>query len=616
MPQFSPSVAAMASPTRLLAYIGGTTDQDGSTFVSVEIFPISLGVRGHAAGEALPGATQVRRSDLMEAMSVPSGPQPADLRRRMVDQSGAPPSGDAQPPVPPPGTAESAEPPTESPEPRRTRPSASFVPLPKAEIGLCATISVCVMGYMLYCAYRFSQDHKEQLKVADLAPGWTILGRKKDIHDIEWREWTKRMRTSFPLYYLGQVVLGAVTGRLLPKAKFPLYGLYGVVSLAICLGWRPAGVVLLQAAVTFALARLRRPALVWGFTIIVMTTIFIEPGYSWHYNLVPSYAKYLIYMVTLTLSCLRGVSFAMEFCRETEPNPAGYSLLDLLAYNFYWPLLTSGPIICYNSFREQRSSQDNDQTGLQNLPMVLWGLVRLLFWFLSVEVFLHYFYIHAVCDRVGVLRKASVFTLYGLIYAHVQFFHVKYVVFYGLGSTLARLDGISAPPQPRCVATVYQFADMWRSFDPGLYKWLVRYIYWPLGGSRSGLPRQIAASIATFVFVYYWHGASQNLFVWTALQFFGVLLETLARRFMRMPAVRELEMRHLSVESSRRLRTFLNTGPFVALMISNLVFLTSPQVGAHYATMLGRPLVALQTGTVLFCMAQWTVEIRRQVPLT
>ncbi|XP_035698808.1 protein-cysteine N-palmitoyltransferase HHAT-like [Branchiostoma floridae] len=527
-----------------------------------------------------------------------SGAQQADLRRRTADQSEAPPSGVFQPPVAPPGTAESTEPkPTEIPESRRTEPSASFVPLPKAEVGLCATISLCVIGYMLYCTYRFSEDHRKQLNVQDLAPGWTLLGRKKDIHDIEWREWTKRMRTAFPLYYLGHVMLGAVTGRLMPKAKFPLYGLYGLASLTLCLGmrpagvvlfqaakfplyglyglasltlclgWRPAGVVLFQAAVFFLLSRLRRPALIWGFAIVAMTTVYMEPGNTWHYNLLTSYAKYNLYMVTLTLSCLRGVSFAMDLCRETEPNPASYSLLDLLNYNFYWPILTSGPIINYHSFRQQRLSQD--EAGLQNLPMVLWGLARLMFWFLCVEVFLHYFYIHAICVRMDIVGKASVFTLYGLIYAQVQFFHVKYVVFFGLGSTLARLDGISAPPQPRCVATVYQFADMWRSFDPGLYKWLVRYIYWPLGGSRSGLLRQIAASIVTFVFVYYWHGASHNLFVWAALQFIGVLLETLTRRFMRLPAVKELEMKYLSAESSRRLRMFLNTGPFVALMISN-----------------------------------------------
>ncbi|XP_078657383.1 protein-cysteine N-palmitoyltransferase HHAT-like [Branchiostoma floridae x Branchiostoma belcheri] len=422
------------------------------------------------------------------------------------------------------------------------------------------------------------------------------------------------MCTSFPLFYLGQAVLGAVTGKLWPKAKFPLYALYGVVSLVVCLGWKPAAILLLQAIMTFALSRLRRPALVWGVKVIVMATIFMEPGSTWHYNLVTSYSKYTIYMVALTLSCLREISFAMEYCWEKEPNPAGYSLLDLLSYNFYWPLLTSGPVINYSSFRQQRLSQVD--SGMQNLPMVLWGLARLLFWFLLLDFSLHFFYIHAVCARMDILQQASVFSLYGLIYAQVQFFHVKYVVFYGLGSTLARLDGISSPPQPKCVATIYQFSDMWRSFDPGLYKWLVRYIYWPLGGSRSGLLRQIAASVATFVFVYYWHGASHNLFVWAALQFLGVLLETLARRVMRLPAVREWEVRHLSAESSRRLRTLLNSWPFEALIISNLVFLTTPQVGALYVQKLGRPLAALQTAAVLFCIGQWTVEIRKQVPLT
>ncbi|XP_078674655.1 protein-cysteine N-palmitoyltransferase HHAT-like [Branchiostoma floridae x Branchiostoma belcheri] len=549
-------------------------------------------------------------------MSVPTGARQADLRRRRADQSAAPPGGDNQPPVThvtqpgAPGTDFTEPKPAESPE--RKGPSESFVPLPKSEIRLCAGITVCVMVLYFLCVCL---DHKDELNTQDLSPGWTILGREKDTRNRGWREFVKRMQTSFPLFYLGHVVLGAASARFLPKTKFRLYGVYGAGSLAVYLGWRPAGVVLLQAVVSFALSRLRRPVLIWGFAIIVTTAVFIEPGSTWHHNLVGSKAEYSVFMVTLTMSCLRDVSFGLEFCWETERNPAGYSLLDLLTYNFYWPLLTSGPIISYSDFRQQRLSQGDSQPGLQNLPRVLLGLVRLLFWFLCAEISRHYLYIHAICARMDVLQQASVFTLYGLIYAHIQFFHVKYVVLFGLGSTLARLDGISPPPQPKCVATVYQFTDMWRSFDPGLYKWLVRYIYWPLGGSRSGLLRQIVASVATFVFVYFWHGASHNLFIWAALQFFGVLLETLTRRFMWLPAIRAWELKHLSARSSRRLRTLLNTWPLEALAISNLVFLTSPQVGAHCVYTFGRPLAALQTAAILFCIGQWTVEIGKKVPL-
>ncbi|XP_019633566.1 PREDICTED: protein-cysteine N-palmitoyltransferase HHAT-like [Branchiostoma belcheri] len=542
-------------------------------------------------------------------MSVPTGARQADLRRRRADQSAAPPGGDSQPPVThvtqpgTPGTDFTEPKPAESAE-RKGR-SENFVPLPKSEIRLCAGITVCLVVYVLYCVYRFSEDHKDELNTQDLSPGWTILGREKDTRNKGWREFVKRMQTSFPLFYLGHVVLGAASARFLPKTKFRLYGVYGAGSLAVYLGWRPAGVVLLQAVVSFALSRLRRPMLIWGFAIIVTTAVFMEPGSTWHHNLVGSKAKYSIFMVTLTMSCLRDVSFGLEFCWETERNPAGYSLLDLLTYNFYWPLLTSGPIISYSDFRQQRLSQGDSQPGLQNLPRVLLDLVRLLFWFLCAEISRHYLYIHAICARMDVLQQASVFTLYGLIYAHIQFFHVKYVVLFGMGSTLARLDEISPPPQPKCVATVYQFTDMWRSFDPGLYKWLVRYIYWPLGGSRS----------ATFMFVYFWHGGSHNLFIWAALQFFGVLLETLTRRFMRLPAIRAWELKHLSALSSRRLRTLLNTWPLEALAISNLVFLTSPQVGAHCVFTLGRPLAALQTAAILFCIGQWTVEIGKKVPL-
>lgn len=56
-----------------------------------------------------------------------------------------------------------------------------------------------------------------------------------------------------------------------------------------------------------------------------------------------------------------------------------------------------------------------------------------------------------------------------------QFFLIKYVVVYGLNHTLCAIDNVRAPPQPKCVARIHLYSDMWKYFDQGLYKFLIRY---------------------------------------------------------------------------------------------------------------------------------------------
>ena len=62
--------------------------------------------------------------------------------------------------------------------------------------------------------------------------------------------------------------------------------------------------------------------------------------------------------------------------------------------------------------------------------------------------------------------------LCGMGYAMGQFFHLKYVVMYGMSSHLARTDGVQAPGHPACIARVHLYSDMWRYFDTGLYEFM------------------------------------------------------------------------------------------------------------------------------------------------
>lgn len=68
---------------------------------------------------------------------------------------------------------------------------------------------------------------------------------------------------------------------------------------------------------------------------------------------------------------------------------------------------------------------------------------------------------------------------YGFGYCMGQYFHLKYVVIYGLGSEIARMDDIEAPPTPKCIGRIHHYSDMWKHFDVGLYNFLLKYKHNP-----------------------------------------------------------------------------------------------------------------------------------------
>ena len=64
--------------------------------------------------------------------------------------------------------------------------------------------------------------------------------------------------------------------------------------------------------------------------------------------------------------------------------------------------------------------------------------------------------------------------------------------------------------------------EFWRRWHMTLSRFLRDYLYIPLGGSRHGAVRHVAALFATMVLGGFWHGASWNFVLWGALH--GVLL--------------------------------------------------------------------------------------------
>ncbi|XP_072121159.1 protein-cysteine N-palmitoyltransferase HHAT isoform X3 [Mobula birostris] len=324
--------------------------------------------------------------------------------------------------------------------------------------------------------------------------------------------------------------------------------------------------------------------------------------------------EYFLLLFCLALCNLRYTSFCLEYCWDrVSPQRCCRSFCWLLTYVFYYPVFHNGPIICYDDFNKQMQRTETS-VPKADLVCLFLGAVRIFFWWWLTESMLHFMYIHAIQHQETILESASYWTLGGLGFAHTLFFYLKYLLLYGIPSIIMYLDGIEAPRLPRCTSSLYSFTGTWREFDVGLHRWLVRYIYVPLGGSRHGLIRMMFSSALAFSFVCYWHGGHSFMLNWATMNWVGVMLENLLKMICFLSPAQEIIGRFLSSRMQRRAHGALGSVATTLLILSNLVFLCGNEVGKIYwnrTFIQGWPWTPLIVLGYFYCYTQVGIEYDR-----
>nr|CAD7204944.1 unnamed protein product [Timema douglasi] len=113
---------------------------------------------------------------------------------------------------------------------------------------------------------------------------------------------------------------------------------------------------------------------------------------------------------------------------------------------------------------------------MTRLCSLLLNVARFSAWLVFTEIALHLVYSNSLVQHPKVVAEMGSWSLYGLGYCMGQFFMLKYVVMYGLMGTIAQAENINAPRHPKCIARISLYSDMWRYFDEGLYRFLLRGI--------------------------------------------------------------------------------------------------------------------------------------------
>ncbi|XP_021353486.1 protein-cysteine N-palmitoyltransferase HHAT-like [Mizuhopecten yessoensis] len=365
--------------------------------------------------------------------------------------------------------------------------------LPIWELSFYLVVHISVVIYICACVYWASIEHDGLLNMFDFEEGWKILGRDKDISNYEWHFFYQYFLRVTP-WYVGHMALARICD--------------------------------------------------WNFVHKALNTHDVD-GY-----------KIYLLMFTLALLQLRYTSFCLEKVKRSNTDDShkdinekeeeshltlGYGPIDMLFYVFYFPLFFTGPIMPYTVFSSQICQQRKPWTWTR-VTSLCTDLCRILFWAFVNEICLHYFYFNALQHNSTIMQEINLWTMAGIGYCSGQFFMTKYTVMFGLPSIVAKTDDLEPPKGPKCISYIYLYSDMWKYFDRGMYDFMKRYIYVPLGGSRSGMVRQFTGSVLCFTFVYYWHGSEYYAFLWTVFNFIGITLEALGGMLVQLPKIKDIQV--------------------------------------------------------------------------
>lgn len=191
--------------------------------------------------------------------------------------------------------------------------------------------------------------------------------------------------------------------------------------------------------------------------------------------------------------------------------PAEKDFVTYASYISFFPHLLSGPIPSSTAILPQfrRPSFPSYAVIERSLAEILWGLFKKMVVAANVEKVVNYCYA-SYDDLTGstVFLGVMLFNLY--LYA-------DFSAYSEIARGVSRLMGIELAQNFKMPFFSRNPGEFWRRWHTSLRKWMLDYLYLPMGGNRGGKVKYIAVMLFIFSFSGLWHGANMTFVCWGLL---------------------------------------------------------------------------------------------------
>ncbi|KAM5355179.1 hypothetical protein ACJ41O_001825 [Fusarium nematophilum] len=257
------------------------------------------------------------------------------------------------------------------------------------------------------------------------------------------------------------------------------------------------------------------------FNITILRLISFNMDYYWSVDRSNSNALEKKQLDPANLSERDRVSIPADVRDFTFRNYVGYAI--------YAPLYLVGPIVTFNDYVSQSKYR---AASIETGRTIRYG-IRFLLVLLAMEVILHYDYVSAISKGRPVWGSYTAAQLSLLSFFNLHIIWLKLLLPWRMFRLWSLIDGVDPPENMvRCPSNNYSTQGFWRAWHRSYNRWLIRYIYVPLGGSSFRNWRSTARSIVTyllvFTFVALWHDIQLRLLIWGWLIVLFMLPEWIA----------------------------------------------------------------------------------------
>lgn len=238
--------------------------------------------------------------------------------------------------------------------------------------------------------------------------------------------------------------------------------------------------------------------------------------------------KELVLPVGISFFTFQQIAYVVAIYRKEI---SSVNLIDYLAYILYFPKLLMGPLMEPADFIEQFNNPQLKKIDWNN---VAYG-VKIFSFGLLKKVLLADTFAKAVSWGFANIETAT-----SMDWILVMFFYTFEIYFdfsgysnMAVGTSL--MMNITLPINFDSPYKAVSIRDFWKRWHISLTKFLTKYIYIPLGGSRRGLFFTCLNTMIVFLISGIWHGANWTFILWGVLHgvfsVFDRLIEKASKKF-------------------------------------------------------------------------------------
>ncbi|MGB3533353.1 MAG: MBOAT family O-acyltransferase [Microcoleaceae cyanobacterium] len=233
------------------------------------------------------------------------------------------------------------------------------------------------------------------------------------------------------------------------------------------------------------------------------------------------FKTYIISPLGLSFFCFELIAYLVDVYRGA---PVATSFLEFTTYKFLFPKLISGPITRYHHLNNQFKTLSFPVT--EEIVDGLWLIARG-----AVKKGLFADHIGILVDlSLNNLQRAGSGDLWLAFFAYGLQLYLDFSGYVDMARGTALLLGLSLPKNFDSPYFTTSIADFWRRWHMTLGDWLRNYLYFPLGGSRSGLYRTCLNLLIVMIIAGIWHGAAWGFVVWGMLHGLALVIHRLSER--------------------------------------------------------------------------------------